>query len=177
MRRFNYSLFAKLFYRYANIPASILLIFYTIPSLAEIYQNRLYAIPVLINILIFVLLNRFYIKSYRTFPFSIEADNEKMICTDYFFSDKKIEVRYENIENITGGLFSGNTSRPLYIHYSPTNEVIGIHAHLKNYDKLVTIILSNVKQHLYNEILEKTKALRTDNKSKRDKKKSGVTGL
>lgn len=128
--------------------------------------------PLLINGLVIYLLNRFFIRSYKTFPFLIYADNEKMICTDYFLSSKKIEINHSDIIEIKGGMFSGNTSRPIYIRDGKTNEIIGLHAHVKNYNKLVTTILSNIDKELYNGLLEKAKDLRLDKKiSDRKKKK------
>ena len=176
MQKFQYSFFAKLVYRYANIPATLLMGIHLLSSFIGMFNDWIIVFPFLINAIVIYLLNRFFFKSYKTFPFLIFADNEKMICTDYFFSEKKIEIRYSDIGEIKGGMFSGNTARPIYIRDGRTNETIGLHTHVKDYNKLVTIILSNIKQELYNDLLEKAKDLRLDKKiakKKKDKKKSG----
>jgi hypothetical protein len=170
MQKFQYPSFAKFIYRYANIPASLLMGLHLVSSFIGLFSDWIIIFPFLINVIVLYLLNRFFFKSYKTFPFLIFADNEKMICTDYFFSKKKIEIKYFDISEIRGGMFSGNTSRPLYIKDGITNETIGLHTHVKDYNKLVTIILSNIKQELYNELLEKAKDQRLDKRISKNKK-------
>jgi hypothetical protein len=137
-------------------------------ALGGLYTSWIYILPVLFDIIIIYAINRYYLRSYKRFPYTIEADNEKIICTDYFFNRKRIELDHGSITKITGGLFSGNIARPIYLHDENNNIVIGFNSHLKNYDKLLTIILSNIKQELYNDLLTKAKDSRV---LKRNKKK------
>lgn len=167
MKTFTYSAFAKLFYRYANIPITLLLLLSLLTALGGLYTSWIYIFPTVIDLIIIYVINRYYIKSYKRFPYKIEADNEKIICTDYFFSREQIELDHSSITKITGGIFSGNIARPVYLHDENNNIVIGFNNHLKNYDKLLTIILSNIKQELYDDLLTKTKETRI---SKRKKK-------
>ncbi len=164
MQKHSYSFFAKLVYRYANIPATFLMGLHFISSLIGMLNDWIMVFPLLINGLVIILLNRFYFRSYKTFPFLIYADNEKMICTDYFMSKKKLEIYHSDIVEMRGGMFSGNTSRPVYIKDGRSNETIGLHAHVKNYNKLITTILSNVSQELYDGLLENAKEARLDKK-------------
>ena len=170
MHKFQYSSFAKFVYRYANIPATLLMGLHLVSSFIGMLNDWVIIFPFIINAVVLYLLNRFFFKSYKTFPFLIYADNEKMVCTDYFFSRKKIEIKFGSICEIRGGMFSGNTSRPLYIKDCTNNETIGLHAHVKDYNKLVTIILSNINQDLYDKLLEKTKDLRLDKRLIKHKK-------
>jgi hypothetical protein len=153
MRKFTYSAFARLFYRYANIPITLLLLISLLSALGSMYTSWFYIIPAVFDVIIIYVINRYYIKSYKRFPYRIEADNQRMICTDYFFSNKKIELDHASITKITGGIFSGNIARPIYLHDENNNIVIGFNSHLKDYDKLLTIVLSNIKQELYDDLL------------------------
>ncbi len=157
MRTFTYSLFAKLFYRYANIPITLLLLLSLLTALGGMYSSWFYIIPVVVDIIIVYAINRYYIKSYSRFPYRIEADNEKIVCSDFFFSSKIIELDHSSITRITGGIFSGNIARPIYLYNDDNDIIIGFNNHLKDYDKLLTIILSNIKQELYNDLLDKAK--------------------
>lgn len=181
MKTYTYSFFARLVYRFSNIPATILMALYLLSSLLGLLTEWYYIFPLALNFAIIYFINRFFFRSYKTFPFQIEADNEKLICSDYFFSQKKIEIKHSDITEIRGGLFSGNTSRPIYLYCEKLNETVGLHSHIKNHNDLLTTILSNIPQKLYNDLLDKTKEL-ADIKSVKfkkggRKKKSGKTGL
>jgi len=167
MKIFKYSAFAKLFYRYANIPITLLLLLSLLTALGGMYTSWIYIFPTFFDIIIIYVINRYYIKSYKRFPYQIEADNQKIICTEYFFSAKQIELDHSSITKITGGIFSGNIARPIYLHNENNNIVICFNNHLKDYDKLLTIILSNITQELYDDLLTKAKETRI---IKREKK-------
>ncbi len=172
MRTYTYSFFAKFVYRFANIPATLIMLMYMLSSLAGLFTEWYYIFPFALNIAIIYFINRFYFRSYKMFPFHIEADNQKLVCSDYFFSKKKLELYHHEITDIKGGLFSGNTARPIYLYTEKHNETIGLHSHIKSHNELLTIILSNIPQDLYNKLLEQTKAL-ADVKSEKFKKGKG----
>lgn len=172
MTKYKYSFIAAFIYRYANIPASLLLLLYASTSLAALLNNWKYILPLLLNLILLYILNRFYFKSYKYFPFEISADNEKMICSNFYLSAKKIELKYSEITEIKGGLFSGNLSRPVYIYSGKNNITIGLHSHLTGFNKLLTTILSNINQPLYNKLLEEAKLLSPKEKNIRANKKA-----
>lgn len=184
MKTFKYPFLAKLIYRYANFPVTIVMLFFAITSLAAIGQSWLFGVSFFVHLLIISVMNRYYFRAYKTFPYKIEADNEKMKCSNFIFNERTIEFRLDEIEEITGSIFSGTPARPLYIKIPKREITIGINQHLTNYNKLLTIILSNVKHELYNSLLEKMqefsvpksvieKANQTFSK-KKNKKKPGV---
>ncbi|MFC2083637.1 hypothetical protein ACFLS9_01135 [Bacteroidota bacterium] len=160
MHTFKYSLLSKLIYRFGNIPVTILLLINLYISLINIFHNWYLLFPFLINLIIIYFLNRFYLRSYRTFPFIINADNEKIICKDFFLSKKVIEIKYSEITNIDGNIFSGNLARPLYIIDSKKGIKIGVYNHIRNFNKMLTIILSNVTNDLYKELLNRINELK-----------------
>ncbi len=121
-------------------------------------------------------MNRYYIRSYKLFPFRIEINTEKMICSDYFYRNKKIEINLLDIDLIEGGSLYGTPGKPILIHDAVNDSVLGISPHMKNHNKLVTIILSNVSDEVYNSILTVAQELSNANKellskSKKNKKK------
>jgi hypothetical protein len=156
MRVFTYSLFYKLLYRYGNIPVTILLIIYLIPSVVNVDRNLWYLIPVIILLGLIYLLNRQYLNFYKIVPYRIEADDEKMLCTDFLFSNKEFTIYYKDIESLTGGVFESRLSGVMKI-YDRNNQVsIGFFNRLKNADKLQTLLLSKVPQKVYDDVLERT---------------------
>jgi len=109
--------------------------------------------------------------SYKYFPFNIKADNEKIICSEFLDKSKTVTIYHKDISEIKGGIFSGNLSRPIYIIDEKNNKKIGFHAHLKDSNKLLTIILSNVDKSLYDSLLQKMQIQKDEFHSKLKNKK------
>ena len=170
MKEFRYSFLAKLIYRYANIPANLILLFYLYASAYGMTIDWKFIFPVLLNIVLLYVLNKFYLKIYRSFPFHIIIDNEKMICSDFVINNRKVEIFHSNIIKIKGGIFSGRAYAPLYI--TTEDITIGISPHIKDYDKLLTIILTNIPKELYESLLAQIKKVAFDTTPKKKKEKS-----
>lgn len=170
MKSFKYNFLAKIIYRYANIPANLILLFYLLASVLAISQDWKFIFPLIINIILLYVLNRFYIKIYKSFPFQIDINNEKMICTDFVINNRNVEVVHSEIKEIKGGIFTGRSYSPLYV--STEKETIGISPHIKDYNKLLTIILTNIPKELYESLLESIKKIAYDNTPKGKKQKS-----
>lgn len=160
MKTYKYSFFSKLIYRYGNIPVTILLLIYLAVSITGLFSYWYYIFFTLINLLLLFSLNKYYIKTYKLFPFEISADNEKIICTNFLFGNKKIELRIEDIDRLTGGIFSGYPTRPIYIYDSKQNITIGLYANVGKFPELLKIILQNVKEDLYKDLAGKINELR-----------------
>ncbi|MCF6269369.1 MAG: hypothetical protein L3J41_06655 [Melioribacteraceae bacterium] len=176
MITFKYSFISKLIYRYANIPATLFLALYLVSSFSYMFQQWYYLFPFLLNLLIIIVLNRHYFRSYKLFPYRIDINTEKMICSDYFNRNKIVEINLQDIDLIEGGSLYGTPGKPILVHNSVNDVVVGISPHMKNHNKLITIILSNVKEKVYNDVLSIAKELSNANKellakSKKDKKK------
>lgn len=157
MKTYTYPFFSKLFYRYGNIPVTLLLIVYLAASVVGIFEHWYFIFFVLINLLLIVSLNKYYIKTYILFPFKITANNEKIICTEYFLSKKTIEIKLQDIDKITGGIFSGFPTRPIYLHDSNQNVTVGFYSHAGKFNELLKTILQNINDTLYSELIEKIK--------------------
>lgn len=153
MEKFRYSFFARLLYRYGNIIATALLSLHLLTSIIAVFQNWYFVFPALINVWIIYIINRYFFKTYRLFPFCVEVDNEKMICHDFFLSKKIIEIRLENIDNVSGGFFNGYPTRPIYIHDGKNEVTVGFYSHVGNFQNMLKKILQNIPQHLYDDLM------------------------
>lgn len=76
-----------------------------------------------------------------------------MICSDFIINNRKVKIKHSEIIEISGGIFAGRSYTPLYIQTE--NEKIGISPHLKNYNELLKIILTNVTKEVYMKLLSK----------------------
>lgn len=172
MVTFKYSLLSKIIYRYANIPATLFLSLYLISSFAYIFKEWYYVFPFLLNLIIIIVLNRYYFRSYKLIPYKIEINNDKMICSDYFKKSTVHEIYLNDIDLIEGGSLSGTPAKPIMIHSEKDDLLIGISPHMKDHNKLVTIILSNIKQKVYNAVLAQAKEISESNKTLINKSKN-----
>lgn len=156
---YKYSFFAKLLYRYGNIPLTLFLLMYLGMSVIGLITHWYFVFFAVINLAIIIWLNRFYFKTYRSFPFVIFADNEKIISSDFFLNTKVIEIRLINIDQISGGIFSGFTTRPTYIHDGTQNITIGFYSSSGNFNELLMTIIKNVNEDLYQQLITKIKKM------------------
>jgi hypothetical protein len=173
MITFKYSLFSKLIFRYANIPATLFLLLYLVSSFLYAFKEWFYVLPFLLNLIIIIMMNRYYFRSYKLFPYKIEINNEKMICSDYFYKSRIHEINLSDIDLIEGGSLSGTPAKPIYIHTESNDLLVGISPHMKDHNKLVTIILSNVRKEVYDNVLDLAKEINESNKALFTKAKKG----
>lgn len=159
MITFRYSFIAKLIYRYANIPITLFLVLYMVSSFTFMLHTWYYFFPFILNLIIIIVINRYYFRTYKLFPFRIDINNEKIICSDYFNRSKQVEIIIADIDEIDGGVLSGTPSKPIFIHDERNDVVVGISPNLKESNKLITIILSNIKKTLYDQVLDQMKEI------------------
>lgn len=158
MRTYSYSAFAKFWYRYINIAITLLLLFYTAASLILAFQKWYYIFVAFLNVGIIYLVNKFYLTSYRLFPFRIRSDETGITCENFFLSKKSVKIDFADIDGISGGMFSGWNTRPVYIHDSRQDISIGFFAQ-GEYKELLKIILKKINEELYTELLSKMKQM------------------
>jgi len=152
---FTYSLLFQFIFRYGNIIITFLLIIYSLPLVANLDENKLLIIPLLIALFIIYLLNKHYINLYKILPFKIEADDKKLVCSGFYLSKKEIIIQYQEIETLSGGIFENKVSGVMKVCDGKNGVCIGFYHRMNNANKLATIILSKVKRGLYDEVLEK----------------------
>ena len=172
MQTFEYPWLAKIVYRYANIPVTLILLIYFVVSLSAMGESWLWVLSVIVHALLIFFVNRYYWRSYKSFPYKIEADNEKMICSNFFMSKKKVEIKLIDIESVRGGIFSNSLTKPIFMKVKNHESEIGFHYHLKKYNILLTTILSNIDQELYSSLLERIKDKADEKRFKRQEKRT-----
>lgn len=158
MKTYTYSIFGKIWYRYINIIITVFLLLYSAGALYMAFQKWYYFFLFLLNLLIIIVVNNFYISSYKHFPFVITSDETGITCHNFFLSKKKIRIEFANISGISGGMFAGWNTRPVYIHDAKQEIKIGFFTQGR-FKELLKVILQNINQELYNELLEKMKAV------------------
>lgn len=163
MKTFKYGFIMGMLYKYGNFPVTLLLVVHSVYILFGLGQNTYLLFPLLIYIILLYLVNRHYLKVYKTFPFKIDIDNEKIFCSD-FMRGSDVEINIADITKIEGSIFGGNTTKPLYIIDENKDIKIGIYSSMKDFNKLLTIVLSNVKKELYEDLIEKVKMPKAKNK-------------
>ena len=159
---FTYPYFFRLLFRYGNIIITPILILYSIPLIYFLDDKFILVFPLIVNLLIIYFLNRHYFNLYKILPYSIEADDEKLICSNFFLSKKIKTIFYENISAISGGIFDNKISGIMKIQDGSNNFTMGFYHKLSGSQKLATIILSKVNRELYDEVLDK---IRNGNKA------------
>jgi hypothetical protein len=101
------------------------------------------------------LLNKHYLNLYKIIPYKIEADEEKIICTDFLFSRKEFNIFYADVESLTGGIFDGRFSGVMKVCDRKNQVCIGFFNRIRNADKLQTILLSKVPRKVYDDVVER----------------------
>ena len=154
MQTFAYSLIFKIIFRFGNILVTLLLSIYLFPVFYYIDQNIFLFLPLIIAVIILYMVNRTFLTYYKILPYKIEADDEKMICSDFLFSKKVVTIYFKDINMLRGGVFSGRSSGIMKLRDSKSKLQIGFSQKLNNSEKLIALILSKVSKELYSEVIE-----------------------
>jgi len=152
---FTYPFLFRIIFRYGNIIVTPILILYSIPLFYFLDEKPILAFPLLVNLGIIYFLNRHYLNLYKIMPYKIEADDEKIVCSDFFLSKKEITIYYNDISSLAGGIFDNKISGLMKVCDNRNNVCIGFYHRLSNSSKLATIILSKVRRDIYDGVLEK----------------------
>jgi len=154
MQVFTYSFFYRLIFTIGNVIVTALLSLQIIPIVFYLDKNLWLLLPLAISLLIIYIINKAYFVYYKLLPFKIEADEEKMICSNFLLSNKVITIRYEDIESLSGGIFDGRSSGILKVNDGRNKFRIGFSQKINNSGRLISLILSKVPKELYNQVIE-----------------------
>ncbi|BDQ03456.1 hypothetical protein [Ignavibacterium sp.] len=154
MEKFDYPVLIRILYSYGNIFITLLMIMNLIPLVISVDSNAILIVPIVITLLVIYFTNKFYFMLYKSFPFLIEADDEKMICTDFMFRKKEVVIYYKNIKSIEGGIFEGRLSGIMKVCDTETGICIAFSHRIKNSTKLIALILSRIDKKLYDEKID-----------------------
>jgi|GEM_PF-460899 len=155
MQTFTYTLIFKIIFRFGNIIVTLLLSIYLIPVFYYIDQNMILILPLIIGLIILYMVNRTYLTYYLILPYKIEADDEKMICSDFLLSNKVVTIYYKDIDKLQGGVFSGRSSGIMKLRDGKSKLQVGFSQKMNNSEKLIALILSKVSKDLYNEVMKR----------------------
>ena len=154
MQTFTYSLIFKIIFRYGNIIVTIFLLLYLIPLVLNISSNKVLILPLALSLLLIYIINRSYLTYYKILAYKIEADDKKIICSNFLLSKKVITIYYTDIESLKGGVFERKSSGIMKLYDGKSNVTIGFSQKMKDSNKLITLILSKVKKKIYDEVIE-----------------------
>ncbi len=155
MKEHSYSKFAILIYRFGNIPVTFFLALYLIALGVNLDVGWVYIVPFIITLLIVYFLNKHYLILYKILPTKILADDEKIICSNFFLSKKEITIYYKNISELSGGIFRGKLSGLMKVIDGENHYTIGFFQKLKGAKELETLILSKVNRDVYDEVINR----------------------
>jgi len=153
MQTFTYSLIVKIIFRFGNIFVTLLLSIYLIPVLYNIDQNMILILPLIIAAIILYMVNRTYLTYYLILPYKVEANDEKIVCSDFLLSKKVVTVFYKDIDKLQGGVFSGRSSGIMKLRDGKSKLQVGFSQKMNNSEKLIALILSKVPKELYNDVI------------------------
>ncbi|MCH8171159.1 MAG: hypothetical protein IIB07_08555 [Bacteroidetes bacterium] len=155
MKEHTYSKFAILVYRFGNIPVTFFLSLYLISLGINLDAGWFYIVPFIITLLLIYFLNKHYLILYKILPTKILADDEKIICSNFFLSKREITIYYKNIVELSGSIFSGKISGLMKVIDGERHYTIGFFHKIKGAKELETLILSKVNRDIYNEVINR----------------------
>ena len=157
MQTFTYPFISRLIYRFGNILLTFFLLILFITSATNLNVSLLNLIPFIITSLLIYFLNKNYLMLYKLMPFKIEADAEKMICSDFIFSKKVLTICYSDVESLSGGVFDGKSYGLMKVCDGKNKVCVAFYNSLKNSRTLEKIILARVDRKVYDIAAEKIK--------------------
>ena len=160
MQTFTYSILFKIIFRFGNIVVTIFLLLYCIPLIMNIDTNKILILPLALSLLLIYIINKAYFTYYKILAYKIEADDEKIVCSEFLFSKKVITIIYLDIESLKGGVFERKSSGIMKVFDGKNNVTVGFSQKMKDSNKLITLILSKVRKEIYDDVIENLTAKR-----------------
>lgn len=160
METFTYSVFWKLIYRYGNIVITPLLLLYILPIALNLDKNLILILPFIISLFLLYYINKSYFNFYKLVPNKIEADGEKIICSEFLFKEKMVTILFKDIESLSGGIFDGRYRGLMKVCDGKNKICIGFFDRINNSTKLITLILSKVDKTIYDQVIENIQSLK-----------------
>ncbi|MBA4309833.1 MAG: hypothetical protein C0425_05805 [Chlorobiaceae bacterium] len=150
---FTYPLFNRIVYKTGIIVITALGLFFVIP-IALSYKGEFMNLYLTILISVGLLIaNISFYKIYKHMPFKIVAEDDKIICNNYFFQKKEIEISYDEIEKIDGGVFTGRLYGLVKVYKKDEVLAFNYFYKLNNVKDFETIILSKMRKEIYEKVI------------------------
>lgn len=163
MQIFTYTGIFRFIFRYANIIITLLLLLFLIPAAGRLDDHVVFFAPFLLTLTMIYFINKHYLSTYKIIPYKIQANGEKIICTDYLFSGKTVILYYDDITELRGGIFDGKITGLMLLTDGKNNRTVGFYSKIKHAKQLETLILSKVPTHLYDKVADKVAKIERDN--------------
>jgi hypothetical protein len=163
MQIFTYTAIFKFIFRFANIIITLLLLLFLIPAAGKLDEHIVYFAPFLLTIAMIYFINKHYLSTYKIIPYKIQANGEKIICSDYLFSQKTVTLYYNDITELQGGIFDGKITGLMLIKDGRNNRTIGFYSKIKHAKQLETLILSKVPTPVYDKVVDRVAKIEREN--------------
>ena len=137
-----------------------MLILYILPLGLKLDKDLILLVPFTISIFILYYLNKSYFVFYKLVPYKIEADDEKIICSQFIFKQKEITILMKDIDTLSGGIFDGRYRGLMKVSDGKNKVAIGFFDRMIGSQKLITLLLSKVDMKIYNKVIPKIKELK-----------------
>lgn len=160
MQKFEYPFLYKLFFRFGNIPVTLLLAMYMFIAATNLDRSLINLLPLAISALLIFFLNRHYFILYKILPFKIEADREKLICSNFLLSQRIVVIYFKDVSSLSGGVFDARATGVMKLSDSKNNISIGFFNSIKDVRVLQKHILTWVPKEVYDEVAAKLKQKR-----------------
>lgn len=148
---FQYSFPLRLLYRYGNIPATVLLFLYLLPMLFDFRGLKIVYSIILIVFLYYI--NKYFFYLYKAMPRCIEVRETGLQCSGYFLSREKKFIPFDEITDITGGIFDRRFTKLIAVHH-PRGKIV-FFSTIRNARLLQDALLRGIRPGLYDAILER----------------------
>lgn len=149
---FTYNRWLKAVYRYGNIPVSMILALYIIPFIVNPSSRTVDILFFSSVVIILLILNSFFFKIWKTVPFTIHALDDRLVCSNFFLSSRKVELFYSEIDNLKGGTFSGKFNGIMLAESGAKDIQIGFFARIQNARLLEAILINRSPQPVYERV-------------------------
>ncbi len=167
MEIFTYAVFWKFIYRYGNVVITPLLLLYIFPIALNLDKNLILILPFIISIFLLYYINKSYFNFYKLVPNKIETDDEKIICSEFFFKEKMVTILFKDIKSLSGGIFEGRFRGLMKVCDGKNKICIGFFDRINNSTKLITIILSKVDKTIYDKVIDNIQSLKIKPEAKK----------
>jgi hypothetical protein len=151
---FTYPWALKMVYRYGNVAASFTLSLYLVPLIAGAGERVEYTFFALIVGIMIVAINWWFVKLYKIVPYRIESDEEKLVGTSYVFQSRRVEIRYQDVVELKGGIFEGRPYGLMKV-IDKEGATIAFFHRLRRSKELQGEILRLAPRKVYDDVLEK----------------------
>jgi hypothetical protein len=128
---------------------------YIVPSVDHLDKDFVFLIPIIISLALIYYLNKQFILLYKIIPYKIETHDDRLVCSNFIFQEKVVEVYFQDIDSLKGGIYEGKFRGLLKIYDGKNKVTIGYFNKLKDSNNLGTILLSKVRKTVYDEVINK----------------------